>query len=74
MADEILEMPASAEPQVHDLLRRRWSPRAFAQRPVEPTKIRSVLATARWAPSAANQQPGPPSPTTHGFDVTCCAP
>jgi nitroreductase len=56
-ADEILEMPASAEPQVHDLLRRRWSPRAFAQRPVEPAKIRSVLAAARWAPSSANQQP-----------------
>jgi nitroreductase len=57
MADEILEMPASAEPQVHDLLRRRWSPRAFAERPVEPTKIRSVLEAARWAPSSANQQP-----------------
>ena len=57
MADEILEMPASAQPQVHDLLRRRWSPRAFAERSVEPTKIRSVLEAARWAPSSANQQP-----------------
>jgi nitroreductase len=57
MTDEILEMPASTEPQVHDPLRRRWSPRAFAQRPVEPAKIRSVLEAARWAPSAANQQP-----------------
>ena len=57
MIDEILEMPASAERQVHDLLRRRWSPRAFAERPVEPTKIRSVLEAARWAPSSANQQP-----------------
>ena len=57
MIDEILEMPASAERQVHDLLRRRWSPRAFAERPVEPTTIRSVLEAARWAPSSANQQP-----------------
>jgi nitroreductase len=57
MADEILEMPASAEPQVHDLLRRRWSPRAFAQRPVAPAQLRSVLKAARWAPSAANPQP-----------------
>src|SRR5947207_2694730 len=57
MIDEMIEMPASAEPQVHDLLRRRWSPRAFAERPVEPTKIRSVLEAARWAPSSANQQP-----------------
>ena len=57
MTDEILEMPASAERQLHDLLRRRWSPRAFAERPVDPTKIRSVLEAARWAPSSANQQP-----------------
>jgi hypothetical protein len=49
MADEILKMPASAEPQVHDLLRRRWSPRAFAQQPVEPTKIGSVLEGALGA-------------------------
>ena len=57
MIDEMLEMPATAEPQVHALLRRRWSPRAFAERPVAPAQLRSVLEAARWAPSAANQQP-----------------
>ncbi len=46
----------TAQP-IHDLLRLRWSPRAFADRPVEPEKLRSVLEAARWAPSAANQQP-----------------
>jgi nitroreductase len=55
--DEILEMPASAEPQVHDLLRRRWSPRAFADRPVAQGTLHSVLEAARWAASAVNQQP-----------------
>ena len=42
---------------IHDLLRRRWSPRAFADRPVEPDKLRSLLEAARWAPSSFNEQP-----------------
>jgi nitroreductase len=42
---------------IHDLLRRRWSPRAFADRPVEREKLLSVLEAARWAPSSNNEQP-----------------
>ncbi len=42
---------------IHDLLRRRWSPRAFADRLVEPEKLRSLLEAARWAPSCYNEQP-----------------
>ena len=42
---------------IHDLLRRRWSPRAFADRPVAQGTLHSVLEAARWAASAANQQP-----------------
>jgi nitroreductase len=42
---------------IHDLLRRRWSPRAFADRPVEVDKLRSLLEAARWAPSSYNEQP-----------------
>jgi nitroreductase len=40
-----------------DVLRKRWSPRAFADRPVEPTKLQSLLEAARWAPSCFNEQP-----------------
>ncbi|ADI15745.1 nitroreductase family protein [Truepera radiovictrix] len=40
-----------------DLLARRWSPRAFAETPVEPEKLASVLEAARWAPSSSNLQP-----------------
>ncbi len=40
-----------------ELLRKRWSPRAFADRPVEPTKLQSLLEAARWAPSSSNEQP-----------------
>jgi nitroreductase len=42
---------------IHDLLQKRWSPRAFADRPVEPDKLRSLLEAARWAPSSFNEQP-----------------
>src|SRR5580658_7394426 len=52
-----IEKPAETETPIHELLRRRWSPRAFADRPVEPEKLRSVLEAARWAPSSRNEQP-----------------
>jgi nitroreductase len=42
---------------VHELIRRRWSPRAFSSRPVEREKLLSVLEAARWAPSSFNGQP-----------------
>jgi nitroreductase len=42
---------------IHDLLRRRWSPRAFADRPVEREKLLSLFEAARWAPSSSNEQP-----------------
>jgi len=42
---------------VLDLIRQRWSPRAFADRPVEPGKLRQLLEAARWAPSCYNEQP-----------------
>lgn len=42
---------------IHDLLRRRWSPRAFSDRNVESSKLRSLLEAARWAPSSFNEQP-----------------
>lgn len=42
---------------LHDLLRRRWSPRAFSDRGLEPEKLRSLLEAARWAPSSFNEQP-----------------
>lgn len=42
---------------VHDLIASRWSPRAFARRPVESDKLHALLEAARWAPSAYNLQP-----------------
>ncbi len=39
------------------MLRQRWSPRAFDDRPIEPEKLRSLFEAARWAPSLDNGQP-----------------
>lgn len=52
-----LRKPAEAAHPIHDLLRERWSPRAFSDRPVDQDTLNSVLEAARWAASAANQQP-----------------
>ena len=48
---------AETQIPIHDLIRRRWSPRAFSERPVEADKLRSVMEAARWAASSRNEQP-----------------
>jgi len=52
-----MEKPADTQFPIHDFLSRRWSPRAFAERPVEPGKIQRLLEAARWASSCFNEQP-----------------
>lgn len=42
---------------IHDLLRARWSPRSFTDRPAPKTAILSLLEGARWAASSYNEQP-----------------
>ena len=53
----MMEKPAEASHPIEELLQRRWSPRAFADRPVESEKLRSLWEAARWSASTANQQP-----------------
>lgn len=48
---------AQADYPIHDLVRARWSPRAFAPMPVEAEKLQSVLEAARWSASGGNMQP-----------------
>jgi nitroreductase len=52
-----MQKPAETAYPIHELLAKRWSPRAFTDRPVEPNVLRSLWEAARWAPSSANQQP-----------------
>ena len=53
----MMEKPADTQYPIHDLLRQRWSPRAFDDRPIEGEKLRSLFEAARWAPSSYNEQP-----------------
>lgn len=48
---------ADPDHSVLDIIAERWSPRAFADRPVEPEKIRRMLEAARWTMSSYNEQP-----------------
>lgn len=42
---------------LHDLLHRRWSPRAFDPTPLAAAEVGALLEAARWAPSCFNEQP-----------------
>lgn len=52
-----MKKPAKTDYPVHELIRDRWSPRAFSEKPVRPDVLRSLFEAARWAPSSNNEQP-----------------
>ena len=52
-----MEKPAETAHPIEELLRRRWSPRAFAERAVEPEKLARLFEAARWSASCFNEQP-----------------
>ena len=52
-----MHKPAPSDFPVHELIRERWSPRAFADKPVPQDILRSIFEAARWAPSSNNEQP-----------------
>lgn len=52
-----MEKPAHPQFPIHDLLARRWSPRAFDERPIDADTLHSLFEAARWAPSSNNEQP-----------------
>jgi nitroreductase len=52
-----MEKPAETHHPIHDLLRQRWSPRAFSDRAVSHDLLCSLMEAARWAPSSSNEQP-----------------
>jgi len=53
----VVEKPAPAEHEIVDLLARRWSTRAFSNRPVDAETLLRLFEAARWAPSSVNEQP-----------------
>src|SRR5947209_11195871 len=52
-----MNMRAAADHPIQELLAKRWSPYAFADRPVAKADLLSLFEAARWAPSSYNEQP-----------------
>jgi nitroreductase len=52
-----MQKPAPTDHPVHELIRERWSPRAFSEKPVPAEVLQSLFEAARWAPSSSNEQP-----------------
>jgi nitroreductase len=57
IARKIMQKSAPADHPIHDLIRTRWSPRAFSDQHVSDETLRSLFEAARWAPSSSNEQP-----------------
>lgn len=57
LLDPAFQKPAPADFPLHELLRQRWSPRAFSGDELGPDEISLLFEAARWAPSAFNEQP-----------------
>lgn len=52
-----MRKPADTKYEIQDLIRERWSPRAFSSDVIEDEDLGSLLEAARWAPSCFNEQP-----------------
>ena len=53
----IITKTSKTDYPINELISRRWSARAFSTKPVEKSKLLSILEAARWAPSSRNEQP-----------------
>jgi len=52
-----MHKPAPSDDPIHDLVRNRWSPRAFSGKHIPHDVLRTLFEAARWAPSSFNEQP-----------------
>lgn len=52
-----MEKPANTLLNIHPVIKKRWSPRAFTGEKVDPDKLQRIFEAARWAPSSFNEQP-----------------
>jgi nitroreductase len=51
------EKRGNSEVPVEDLFVRRWSPRAFAETPIDTDTLRAIFSAGQWAASSFNEQP-----------------
>ena len=57
LSTTIIIKTAKTDYPIHELISKRWSARTFSTRPVEKSKLLSILEAARWAPSSRSEQP-----------------
>lgn len=55
--ERIVANLAKTDHSISEIIAKRWSARAFSTRPVEFSKLLSILEATRWAPSSRNEQP-----------------
>jgi nitroreductase len=48
--------PAKTDFDIHPFLKDRYSPRAFLDKPIDLSSLRTIFEAARWSPSRSNEQ------------------
>ncbi len=52
-----IEKETPTEFTIHPLIKERWSPRSFSEKPISEKEVKTLLEAGRWAPSSNNLQP-----------------
>lgn len=52
-----MDKPANTLLNIHPIIKKRWSPRAFSEKKVDKAMLQRIFEAARWAPSSFNEQP-----------------
>ncbi|MEM0998619.1 MAG: nitroreductase family protein [Bacteroidota bacterium] len=55
--DSIIAKAPHTQYPIQDLIRKRWSARAFANRPIDADTLNTLFEAATWAASSMNEQP-----------------
>ena len=55
--DQSKNKVANTSYPVMEVVRKRWSPRSFSERQIEPADLNTLFEAASWAPSSMNEQP-----------------
>ena len=53
----MIEKVTPTEYDIHPLIKNRWSPRSFSEKPISEKEVKTLLEAGRWAPSSNNLQP-----------------
>ena len=57
MMESIIIKKPTVQTDIHSLIRKRWSPLSFANKPIEEAKMEELFEAASWAARAYNEQP-----------------